>query len=88
MKVSRTGRNQKAKNRQRSKTPVKGSSEYEEYLAKLRLLEQIRLQKLKALEELCKSKKANQKPSTTKKSYRRGDRTPRMERTSTSRMAL
>lgn len=38
----------------RSKTPVKGTVEYEEYLKKLRLLEQIRLRKLKALEELCK----------------------------------
>lgn len=47
--------NQQRGNIQRSKTPIKGTAEYEEYLRKLRLLEQIRLRKLKALEELCKN---------------------------------
>lgn len=35
--------------------PEQGTAEYQSYLAKLKILEEIRLKKLKALELLCKS---------------------------------
>jgi len=59
MKFSRAGMRKKMQvttksSNKRAKTPAKGTSEYKEYLSKLRLLEQIRLKKLQALEELCK----------------------------------